>query len=70
VVTLGPMAQANTSWTWIPITTPFKVITGYYDILKWDKVLGTALGRVHSQKKGPTSSPQFWKCPHLVAFKE
>jgi hypothetical protein len=70
MVTLRPMAQATLVGFEFPLQPHSRSLLGVMRSLNRSKVLGKALGRVHSQKNGPTSSPHFRKCPHLVAFKE
>jgi hypothetical protein len=59
VVTLGPMAQATLVGFKFPLQPHSRSLLGVLRCLNRSKVLGKVLGRVHSQKKGPTSSPQF-----------
>jgi hypothetical protein len=59
VVTLGLMAQATLVGFEFPLHPHSRSLLGVMMSLNGSKVLGKALGRVHSQKKGPTSSPQF-----------
>jgi len=59
VVTLGPMAQATLAGFEFPLQPHSRSLLGVMRSLKGSKVLGKALGRVHSQKKGPMSSPRF-----------
>jgi hypothetical protein len=59
MVTLRPMAQATLVGFEFPLQPHSRSLLGVMRSLNGSNVLGKALGRVRSQKKGPTSRPQF-----------